>query len=54
MCSARLADIIVLFNQGEIIELGTHTKLIHLGKKYYEMYTLQAQKYASVDFIAEY
>ncbi|MDR1522131.1 MAG: ABC transporter ATP-binding protein/permease [Streptococcaceae bacterium] len=49
MCSAKLADIIVLFDQGEIVELGTHKKLMHLGGKYYEMYTLQAEKYVSVD-----
>ncbi|MDR0691306.1 MAG: hypothetical protein LBF32_04645 [Streptococcaceae bacterium] len=45
----QLADTIVLFDQGEIVELGTHKKLMHLGKKYYEMYTLQAEKYVSVD-----
>lgn len=49
MCSAKLADTIFLFDQGEIVERGMHSELMNLGKKYHEMYTLQAEKYEFTD-----
>lgn len=45
MCSARLADKIILLSDGKILEQGSHTELMNMGKNYYEMYTLQADKY---------
>jgi ATP-binding cassette subfamily B protein len=39
------ADEIVLFDNGEIAEKGTHAQLMKLGGKYFEMFNLQAEKY---------
>lgn len=46
MCSAKLADEIILLEKGQIVERGTHTELINNKKKYYEMYNMQAEKYS--------
>lgn len=45
MCSARLADKIVLLSDGKILESGSHSELMKKKQNYYEMYTLQAEKY---------
>ncbi len=45
MCSARLADKIILLSDGKILEQGSHAELMNMRKNYYEMYTLQADKY---------
>ncbi|TAF77329.1 MAG: ABC transporter ATP-binding protein [Bacteroidetes bacterium] len=41
--SAKLADKIMLLDNGEIIEQGTHHELMKLGKKYAEMYESQIE-----------
>lgn len=41
------ADQILVLDEGEIIEQGTHDKLLSLGKQYAEMYQLQAKVSAS-------
>lgn len=46
MCSAKLADKIILLSGGKILEQGSHTELMDMKQNYYEMYTLQADKYA--------
>lgn len=46
MCSAKLADEIILLEKGQIVERGTHTELINNKKKYCEMYNMQAEKYS--------
>ncbi len=45
MCSARLADKIILLSDGKILEQGSHAELMNMKQSYYEMYTLQADKY---------
>jgi len=45
MCSARLSDRIILLDKGEILESGTHTDLMQKKGQYFELYTLQAEKY---------
>lgn len=41
--SAKLADKIMLLDNGEIIEQGTHQELMKMGKKYAEMYVSQIE-----------
>ncbi len=42
---ARIADIIVVLEQGKIVEMGSHTQLMEQGEQYYEMFTRQARSY---------
>ena len=44
------ADYIYLFENGKIIEQGTHTELMKLNKKYKEMFTSQSKKYLGGDY----
>jgi len=39
------SDKVILLDHGEVCEVGTHTELMQLKGKYYDMYLLQAQKY---------
>ena len=43
--SARIADLIVVFDQGTVVEVGTHDSLLALGGSYAEMYRLQARSF---------
>lgn len=45
LASTQFCDIIILFEDGKIIEKGTHKELLLAGKKYSEMFKLQAQYY---------
>jgi ATP-binding cassette subfamily B protein len=45
MYSARLADEVILFDKGKIIAHGSHLDLMHISKKYKQMFNLQADKY---------
>lgn len=45
LASARFCDIVVVFNNGEIIEYGPHNKLIKNEKLYSEMFNKQAEYY---------
>lgn len=40
-----MADRIYMFEEGKIIETGSHEQLMRLGGKYAEMFRLQAEKY---------
>ena len=39
LSTVRNSDLIVVLEQGRIIEQGTHDELIELGQKYYQLYT---------------
>ena len=43
--TVRTADRIHIFDQGRIIESGTHEELVALGGRYAEMYEVQARAY---------
>lgn len=46
LSTTRHADRIYMFEEGKIIESGTHEELMALGGKYAYMFNLQAEKYA--------
>lgn len=43
--TVRMADLIVVLDQGHILETGTHSQLLHAGGLYAELFELQAQSY---------
>lgn len=45
--ATKLADRILVFHEGKIVEEGSHEELIRLGGIYAEMYQAQAQWYVS-------
>lgn len=45
LSSTKFCDRILLFEQGRIVEEGTHEKLLALSGKYAEMFTIQSQYY---------
>lgn len=47
LSSATMADRIYLFEQGEIVEEGTHHQLLSLGRKYADMWHKQADAYVN-------
>lgn len=47
MYSSRLAQKIILLQKGEILEIGNHEELMNKRGKYYNLYSLQAKKYAN-------
>ena len=45
LASTRFCDAIILFQDGQIFEEGTHEELIHKKGSYYELFELQAKSY---------
>jgi len=45
LSTTKKADRIIMMEEGEIIEQGTHEQLMKQEGKYAEMFTIQAQKY---------
>lgn len=43
--TTRIADLIVVLDEGRILELGTHAELLALGGRYAELFGLQARHY---------
>ncbi len=46
MSSCRFCDIILVFDEGEIVESGSHDELMEKGGLYSELWNAQAQYYA--------
>ena len=47
LSSSRFSDFIIVFENGKIVEQGTHEELIKENKKYAEMYSMQSLYYVS-------
>ncbi len=45
LSSATTADVVVVLENGEIVESGTHKELMELKGKYYALFTTQASRY---------
>lgn len=45
LASARFCDAIAMFEEGRIVEYGTHEELLERKGKYAEMFDIQAQYY---------
>ena len=52
LASTRFCDRIVMLEQGEIIEMGTHEELLSLGGKYAEMFQVQSHYYQEESEVA--
>ncbi len=53
LSSVRNADRVFMFEQGELIEQGTHEELMNMKGSYEDMYTKQAMNYLAVNKIEE-
>ncbi|WP_460771998.1 ABC transporter ATP-binding protein [Nocardiopsis nanhaiensis] len=47
MASVQMADRIFVLDHGRVVEHGTHSELMAFGARYHELFTLQANAYAS-------
>ena len=45
LASTHFCDKIAMFDDGQIIEYGTHNELMKNKKKYYHMYSIQSELY---------
>lgn len=45
MSAAKLADKIIVLDNGKLVEFGTHEQLVLQKGKYHELYTTQAEFY---------
>ena len=50
LSSATSAGKIVVIDNGEPVEVGTHSELMELGGKYYTLFSTQAHRYTGEDF----
>lgn len=48
LSTVRMADMIYMIDNGEVIESGNHDELMKLSGKYCEMFNMQAQNYVEV------
>ncbi len=53
LSSATMADCVYMFENGKIVERGTHSHLLSLDGKYAEMWHKQADSYADAEEVAE-
>lgn len=53
LASARFCDRILVFDSGEIIEAGTHSELLEKKGCYFEMWSVQAEKFFGRDAYEE-
>ena len=53
LSSAVLADRVILLENGEVAEIGTHKELLSAGGKYAKMFEMQAEKYRESEVRAD-
>lgn len=46
LSTVKIADRIILMENGRIVEIGSHNELMRIGGKYYEMFTKQSSLYS--------
>lgn len=49
LASVRMADHIVVLDQGQVIEQGSHEELMEAAGQYWELWELQASAYQDLD-----
>ena len=49
LSSATTADMIVVLQNGSVVETGTHLELMRAKKQYYELFSAQAERYIAQD-----
>lgn len=49
LSSATVADQVIVLEDGQVIENGTHLELMALGGKYHKLFTTQAERYIAKD-----
>lgn len=49
LSSGTTADVIVVLEQGQIVESGTHEELMRLGGKYHQLFSTQASRYVGTN-----
>ena len=49
LSSATTADKIIVLDGGSVIEVGTHSELMELGEKYYQLFSTQAKRYRETE-----
>ena len=45
LSSATTADKIIVLQNGQVVETGTHAELMKAGKQYFELFSAQAERY---------
>ena len=49
--TVRSADVVLVLDQGEVVELGSHDELMAAGGLYRDLFELQAERYGVTDVI---
>jgi ATP-binding cassette subfamily B protein len=47
--TVRSADVVMVMDQGEVVEMGSHDELMSRGGLYHDLFTLQAERYGLTD-----
>ena len=43
--TVRSADVVMVLDQGEVVEMGSHDELMAAGGLYHDLFELQAERY---------
>ena len=45
--TVRSADVVLVLDQGDVVELGSHDELMAAGGLYHDLFELQAERYGT-------